>query len=330
MDIEASNWSEIDGSNITAAPDGMPEGMAPSGVNDWGRAVMGAIKRWLNRSNPRLSAGTGAAYTLSYGVAPGALVDGMTHLVEFHAANGAGATLNVNLLGAIPLHYYAAGAWRAAPPGLITANQVLRVAYNSAAGSYRILGLTDRTGEMAPFAGATAPAGALLCFGQAVSRTDYVGLFTAIGTAHGAGDGSTTFNLPDLRGRSPFGLDNMGGASAGRLSSVLASTTLGAAGGQQTESAGVSVSVSGGVSVGVTVSGTLNGTASGVIGGGEWDADGQRNGGTMLGTGIVLSASVSGALGGSGSGSFSGGGSGATSAVSNVPPALVLNYLIRI
>jgi microcystin-dependent protein len=50
------------------------------------------------------------------------------------------------------------------------------------------------------FAGATAPTGFLACDGSAVSRTTYADLFTAIGTTWGTGDGSTTFNLPDLRG----------------------------------------------------------------------------------------------------------------------------------
>lgn len=52
---------------------------------------------------------------------------------------------------------------------------------------------------------ATAPSGFLLCDGTAVSRTTYADLFTAISTAFGAGDGSTTFNLPDLRQRFPLG-----------------------------------------------------------------------------------------------------------------------------
>ena len=42
-DIEANNWNEADSSNTTAAPDGAPEGMAPSGVNDVIRAIMGAV-----------------------------------------------------------------------------------------------------------------------------------------------------------------------------------------------------------------------------------------------------------------------------------------------
>lgn len=52
----------------------------------------------------------------------------------------------------------------------------------------------------------------LLCDGRAVSRTTYADLFDAIGTDHGVGDGSTTFNIPDFRGRSPAGMDNMGTA----------------------------------------------------------------------------------------------------------------------
>ena len=53
-------------------------------------------------------------------------------------------------------------------------------------------------GTMQMFAGNTIPAGWLLCDGSAVSRTDYAKLFSAIGTIYGAGDGSATFNLPNL------------------------------------------------------------------------------------------------------------------------------------
>jgi microcystin-dependent protein len=72
-------------------------------------------------------------------------------------------------------------------------------------------------GGLIPYAGATAPAGWLLCFGQAISRTVYSTLFTAIGTIYGVGDGSTTFTLPDMRGQGTAGLDNMGGTSRNRV-----------------------------------------------------------------------------------------------------------------
>lgn len=63
------------------------------------------------------------------------------------------------------------------------------------------------TGTVVPYAGSGAPADEwLLCDGSAVSRTDYARLFAVIGTTFGAGDGSTTFNLPDMRGRMPVGV----------------------------------------------------------------------------------------------------------------------------
>jgi microcystin-dependent protein len=92
-------------------------------------------------------------------------------------------------------------------------------------------------GIVLPFAGSTAPAGWLLCAGQAVNRTTYAGLFAAIGTTFGAGDGSTTFNVPDLRGRVAAGKDDMNGAAASRLTNAgtgnpgINGATLGATGG---------------------------------------------------------------------------------------------------
>lgn len=80
-------------------------------------------------------------------------------------------------------------------------------------------------GMMTPFAGSVAPTGWLFCDGSAVSRTTYAALFSAIGTLWGAGDGSTTFNLPDMRGRVPAGIDNLGGAAANRLQVSLSGTT---------------------------------------------------------------------------------------------------------
>ena len=91
-------------------------------------------------------------------------------------------------------------------------------------------------GIVSAFAGVTAPSGWLMCYGQAVSRTDYSALFTALSTTYGSGDGSTTFNIPDMRGRAIAGVDNMGGTAASRLTSTVltASNTLGATGGTQT------------------------------------------------------------------------------------------------
>lgn len=78
------------------------------------------------------------------------------------------------------------------------------------------------TGTILDYAGTSAPSGYLLCYGQAVSRTTYADLFSLVGTAFGSGDGSTTFNIPDCRGRAKVGLDNLGGSSANRITSANA------------------------------------------------------------------------------------------------------------
>lgn len=72
------------------------------------------------------------------------------------------------------------------------------------------------SGAVQAFAMSSAPSGWLKCNGQAVSRTTYAALFTAIGTIYGAGDGSTTFNLPDLRGEFVRGWDDSRGVDSGR------------------------------------------------------------------------------------------------------------------
>lgn len=72
-------------------------------------------------------------------------------------------------------------------------------------------------GVVLPFAGTAEPSGWLFCYGQAVSRETYAALFAAIGSTYGAGDGSTTFNLPDCRERVLAGKGDMGGTSANRL-----------------------------------------------------------------------------------------------------------------
>jgi len=106
--------------------------------------------------------------------------------------------------------------------------------------SFTALGAANTfvSGMLMPYAGATAPTGWLLCYGQAVNRTTYADLFAVVGTTYGAGDGSTTFDLPDLRGRVVAGKDDMGGTSANRLTSSangdLNGDGLGNSGGSQT------------------------------------------------------------------------------------------------
>ena len=79
-------------------------------------------------------------------------------------------------------------------------------------------------GSISLFAGKTAPTGWLICDGSAVSRTTYANLFSVIGTTYGTGDGSTTFNIPNLKGKVPVGYD----------SSDTSFDTIGETGGEKT------------------------------------------------------------------------------------------------
>lgn len=156
-------------------------------------------------------------------------------------------------------------------------------------------------GVVLPFAGASAPSGWLLCFGQAVSRTTYADLFAAIGTAFGTGDGSTTFNVPDLRGRVPAGKDNMGGSAASRLTTAgsgVDGATLGAAGGAQTH--------------------TLDAT--------QMPAHTHNTGATIGGRNTSAGGGETIVYAGSSYASTSAGGGGAHN---NTQPTIVLNHIIR-
>jgi microcystin-dependent protein len=92
----------------------------------------------------------------------------------------------------------------------------------------------DYTGSTVPTSNFALP------FGQAISRTTFAAYFALVGTTYGAGDGSTTFNIPDLRGRVAAGQDNMGGSAAGRIGTALVTDggtingqTIGSTGGSQ-------------------------------------------------------------------------------------------------
>jgi len=82
---------------------------------------------------------------------------------------------------------------------------------------FSISGIGIPAGGVQIFAMVTAPSGWLVANGSAVSRATYSRLFSAIGTTFGVGDGSTTFNLPDLRGEFVRGFDNGRGVNPGRV-----------------------------------------------------------------------------------------------------------------
>jgi microcystin-dependent protein len=114
-----------------------------------------------------------------------------------------------------------------------TSGQVY-VADGSGSGSWTTQQSQVPVGTVVDYAGTSAPSGWLFAYGQAVSRTTYATLYAALSTTYGVGDGSTTFNLPDLRGRVSAGKDDMGGSSANRLTDLtngVNGDTLGDTGG---------------------------------------------------------------------------------------------------
>lgn len=125
--------------------------------------------------------------------------------------------------------------------------QIVRVNYQFATGASGNSDTVDgnHSEDMAPvgagmdYYGSALPSSKWVwADGRALSRTDYPTLFARLGTTFGAGDGSTTFNIPDKRGRVTAAADAMGGTAANRLGSgqtggITGVATLGAAGGEQ-------------------------------------------------------------------------------------------------
>ena len=191
-------------------------------------------------------------------------------------------------------------------------------------------------GTVNPYAGSSAPPGWLFCYGQTLDSTtnpEYADLFSAIGTTYG-GSGASSFIVPDLRGRTPFGLDDMGGAAASRLTSVESNVngaSLGASGGDQRlhlHSHSVP-SHSHSINHGHTASGSQGGwrEASTFANGWSGFMSHPTTGVSPYGSNGV-SVSVNNHSGNSGNWSGNTGNIGAASS-QNIPPAIVLNYIIK-
>jgi microcystin-dependent protein len=241
MALPFYNWSRTAASNATAdSTVNWAEGMAPSSVNDSGRAMMASTAAFRDDiSGAIATGGTSTAYTVtSYQV-----FDTLAHLngqiIAFtpHTTNGATVTLNVDGLGAKPLR---SAPSVELPAGVLVQGTPYVALYNSSDAAFYIHGFYSNPysipiGASIDYWGATAPNSSfVLAYGQAISRTTYSSLFAIFSTTYGSGDGSTTFNIPDLRGRVVAGADAMGGVAAGRLTDPVAGIdALGDAGGSQ-------------------------------------------------------------------------------------------------
>lgn len=236
-------WSQTQATNASADPTvNWAEGQAPSSINDSARNMMASVAKWRDDiAGAIATGGTSTAYTVTSNQAFDTLAHMSGQLIAFtpHTTNGGTTTLNVDSLGAKPV--------RSAPNVEIPAGTLVQgtpylVLYNNSDAVFYLHGFFGNPYNI-PLAGSlnywgtTAPNSSFVFpFGQAISRTTYSALFALMGTTFGTGDGTTTFNLPDLRGRTTACLDNMGGTTANRLApdGALASVrhTLGGAGGE--------------------------------------------------------------------------------------------------
>lgn len=188
--------------------------------------------------------GTSTAYTVSSYQVFQSLSEMGGQVIAFtpHATNGAGSpniTLNVDSLGAKSVQL---SPGVELPAGTLVQGSPYVALYNAGTGTFLLQNFfgnpyTVPIGGLMPFIGTSSPNSSfVLPYGQAVSRTTYSTLFGMVSTTFGAGDGSTTFNIPDLRGRIPAGKGDMGGSDAGRLTSTYfgaSGTTLGSVGGSE-------------------------------------------------------------------------------------------------
>ncbi|MEW6645368.1 MAG: phage tail protein [Pseudomonadota bacterium] len=337
-------WSRTAANNANADPScPFPEGMAPSAVNDGARAMMAAAAKYRDDiAGANLTTGTATAYALaSYqGFDTLAHLDGQQIAFVPHVTNTGACTLNVDGLGAVPIRI---NHLTDLPSGSLIQGTPYTATYFNATNEciLHLIGGNPYNvplGGLLPYIIGTPPNSAFVFpYGQELSRTIYGSLFASIGTAYGGGDGSTTFNIPDLRGFVIAGLDGVYGTTPkGRITvagSGVNGASIGATGGlearnlTQANLPNVSPSFQGfqtGVSVTSNYSNVV--TGSGVI-------DFAGSGGN--GRGMILSNTIgSGPLPSSGTftpqgsvGSING---GQQAPLAMLQPTIVLPYLLRV
>ena len=214
---------------------------------------------------------------------------------------------------------YATASTTIAKLGIGTAGQVLKTNTGASAPEWSTETDLCPVGSIIMYGAAAAPTNWLLCDGSAVNRTTYADLFSAIGTTYGAGNGSSTFNVPNLQGVFPAGYD---GGSSYALAATGGATTdtptlSGTNAGTTLTSSQIPAHTHGGVTTGWPSGSWTGGTGATQT---AIDASGLS----------VASGSVNLSLENTGGGSsHTHTWTGTSSAVDILPPYLVVNYIIK-
>jgi microcystin-dependent protein len=241
------SWSRTAASNATADNTiNWAEGQSPSSINDSARAMMARLADWRQDvSGTITTGGTSTAYT----VTSNQTFDTLAHLdgamIGFipHVTNGTAPTLNVDGLGAKGLRFGPTTRASEIQSGVLIQGTPYVATYVNADSSFYIQNSFNNTygvpvGGIVPYLASTPPSSSFaLLYGQAISQATYVVLYATIGPNAFGTDSGGNFSLPDLRGRAIFGLDNMGGSTAGRITAAGGSfdgTVIGGSGGAQT------------------------------------------------------------------------------------------------
>jgi len=320
-------WSQTASADATAdSTINWAEGQSPASVNDSARAMMAAVAKYRDDvTGAIVTTGTGTAYAInSYqGFQSLSQLNGQVIAFTPHATNGATVTLNVDSLGAKPLR---SAPSTELPVGVLIQGTPYVALYNQADQAFYLQGfygspylvpvggLIDYTGAIAPNSAFVVPAG------QSISRSTYANYFALVGTTFGSGDGSSTFNVPDLRGRVVAMLDS----SASIVNSATVypdGNTRGATGGSQSSQL-LTANLPPYTPTGAITNGAITISPSVVNCPGSFWANGNGAGTTNNGSSISATQAPS---------TFSGAPQGGISAAfTNMQPTMMLNKILRI
>lgn len=322
-------WSQTASADATAdSTINWAEGQSPSSINDSARAMMAAIAKYRDDvAGAIVTTGSNTAYAINtYQVFQSlSQLNGQVIAFTPHATNGATVTINVDGLGARPLR---SAPSVDLPAGVLVQGTPYSALYNSSDAAFYLHGFFNNPysipiGASVDFWGSTAPNSSfVLAYGQAISRTTYSTLFAMFSTTYGSGDGLTTFNVPDLRGRVVAGKDDMGGSAANRLttSHFTSPTTLGGTGGVDSRTL-VTANLPP-----YTPSGTISNGAISISHNAALVNGSSTGGGSFSCGGSAASISAS-----QGASTFTGAAQGGTSAAFGIiQPTIVANKLLRV